>query len=104
MKRGQATLPDLLGLFGGSFTGIIFHIVAFLQRREVSFFEVEISTRNHFLPTISPRPVDNLRCVSSEEGAVSRLERLTVFSRKDIDVRVATVADELQIFFKLGLR
>lgn len=59
---------------------MIFDFIPLLQRREVSFLQVEVSSRNYFLSTISPRPIDDLRGVSSEEGTVAGIEWLTVFS------------------------
>ena len=59
---------------------MIFDFIPLLQRREVSFLQVEVSSRNYFLSTIGPRPIDNLRGVSSEEGTVAGIEWLTVFS------------------------
>ena len=62
------------------FGGIVFGDESFLQHAEIAFFEIKVRSRDYFLAFVRDYPVDNLRRVGAEKGAVVFVEWFAVFA------------------------
>lgn len=82
--------------------GVVFSYKPLLQRLKISLFKIEVcSTDKLFKLVVDSHPINNLRCILSEKGAVCGIEWLPILSRYHPDVRVATIAHVPECFFKL---